>query len=152
MADGGEDQRSYGWSRPPWLDRVGEEHRAVRERARLIDLTSFGKIDVSGPGAHGLLQRGSVADVDRPVGTIVYTQWLDQRAGIVADVTVVRLAVDRFRVVTGAGYAARDLGWLRRHIREGQVVELRDVSDELACLGLWGRARATSSLRSPRTT
>ncbi len=138
----GEDQRSYGWSRPPWLDRVGEEHRAVRERAGLIDLTSFGKIDVSGPGALGLLQRVSVADVDRPVGTIVYTQWLDQRAGIVADVTVVRLAVDWFRVVTGAGYAASDLGWLRLHIREGQVVELRDVSDELACLGLWGpRAR-----------
>ena len=138
----GEDQRAYGWSRPPWLDPVGQEHRAVRERAGLIDLTSFGKIEVAGRGALGLLQRVSTADIDKPIGSVVYTQWLDHTAGIVADVTVVRLSADRFRVVTGAGYAASDLGWLQLHVRADEVVELRDGSDELACLGLWGpRAR-----------
>ncbi|MEP7040864.1 MAG: FAD-dependent oxidoreductase [Chloroflexota bacterium] len=138
----GEDQRAYGWSRPPWHDRVGDEHRAVRERCGLVDLTSFGKIDVAGPGALALVQRVSTADVDREVGSVVYTQWLAPTGGIVADVTIVRLAQDRFRVVTGAGYAASDLGWLRLHVRDGEVVELRDASDEVACLGLWGpRAR-----------
>jgi len=138
----GEDQRAYGWSRPDWHDRVGEEHEAVRERVGLIDLTSFGKIEVRGRGALGLLQRVSAADVDRPIGSVVYTQWLARNGGMVADVTVVRLAGDRFRVVTGAGYAASDLGWLRLHIRDSEAVELRDGSDELACLGLWGpRAR-----------
>ena len=138
----GEDQRAYGWMRPPWLDPVGEEHRAVRERAGLIDLTSFGKIEVRGRGALGLLQRVSTADVDRPTGSVVYTQWLDHTGGMVADVTVVRLSGNRFRVVTGAGYAASDLGWLRLHVRDGEAVDLGDGSDELACLGLWGpRAR-----------
>jgi 4-methylaminobutanoate oxidase (formaldehyde-forming) len=134
----GEDQRAYGWSRPPWLEAVAEEHRAVRERVGLIDLTSFGKIEVRGAGALGLLQRVATANLDRPIGSVVYTQWLDGRAGMVADVTHVRLAGDRFRVVTGAGYAASDLGWLQLHVRDGESVQLRDASDELACLGLWG--------------
>lgn len=134
----GEDQRAFGWSRPPWLDRVGQEHAAVRERAGLIDLTSFGKIDVSGLGALGLLQRVSAAEIDRPIGSVVYTQWLAVTGGIVADVTIVRLAADRFRVVTGAGYVASDIGWLRLHRRDDEVVEVRDASDELACIGLWG--------------
>lgn len=138
----GEDQRVYGWSRPPWLEPVADEHRAVRERVGLIDLTSFGKIEVRGAGALTLLQRVATAELDRPIGSIVYTQWLDGHAGMVADVTIVRLAADRFRVVTGAGYAASDLGWLRLHLQDGESVDLRDASDELACLGLWGpRAR-----------
>ncbi len=135
----GEDQRVYGWTRPPWLDRVAEEHRAVRGAVGLIDLSSFGKIDVRGPGALGLLQRVAAGDVDRAVGAVVYTQFLDQRAGIVADVTVTRIAADAFRVVTGAGYVAGDLGWLRLSVgHDGPPVVIRDESDEIACLGLWG--------------
>jgi 4-methylaminobutanoate oxidase (formaldehyde-forming) len=137
----GEDQRAYGWTRPPWLDRVAEEHRAVREAVGLVDLSSFGKIEVGGRGALGLLQRVAAADVDRPVGAVVYTQFLDRRAGIVADVTIARLAADRFRVVTGAGYVASDLGWIRSSHEEADgPVTLRDESDEVACLGLWGPA------------
>ena len=62
------------------------------ERAGIIDLSSFGKIAVEGPGALGLLQRVSANDIDRPVGSVVYTQWCDERGGMVADVTVSRLA------------------------------------------------------------
>jgi 4-methylaminobutanoate oxidase (formaldehyde-forming) len=134
----GEDQRAYGWTRPPWLDAAAEEHRAVRERVGLIDLSSFGKIDVSGRSALGLLQRVCANDVDRPAGSVVYTQWLDARGGMVADVTVTRLAADRFRVVTGAGYVAGDLGWLEANRAHDDAVVLRDASDETACLGLWG--------------
>jgi 4-methylaminobutanoate oxidase (formaldehyde-forming) len=139
----GRDQAGYGWTRPPWFDGVGAEARAVRERAGIIDLSSFGKIAVEGPGALGLLQRVSANEIDRPVGSVIYTQWCDERGGIVADVTVTRLADDRFRVVTGAGYLASELAWLRTHLSadDGAAV-IRDVSGDLATIGFWGpRAR-----------
>ena len=139
----GRDQAGYGWTRPPWFERVGAEARAVRERAGIIDLSSFGKVAVEGVGALGLLQRVSANDIDRPVGSVIYTQWCDERGGIVADVTVTRLADDRFRVVTGAGYVASELAWLRTHVSDdGPAVSIRDVSGELTTIGLWGpRAR-----------
>jgi glycine cleavage system aminomethyltransferase T/glycine/D-amino acid oxidase-like deaminating enzyme len=135
----GRDQAAYGWSEPPWFDRACAEARAVRERAGIIDLSSFGKIAVEGPGALGLLERVSANDIDRPVGAVIYTQWCDERGGIVADVTVSRLGPERFRVVTGAGYLASELGWLRSHIEpDDALVELRDVTGDLATIGLWG--------------
>jgi glycine cleavage system aminomethyltransferase T/glycine/D-amino acid oxidase-like deaminating enzyme len=139
----GRDQAGYGWTKPPWFERVTAEVRAVRERAGIIDLSSFGKIAVEGPGALGLLQRVSANDIDRPVGSVVYTQWCDERGGIVADVTITRLAGDEFRVVTGAGYLASELAWLASHAAdEDGPVTNRDVSGDLATIGLWGpRAR-----------
>ena len=138
----GRDQAAYGWTRPPWFDRVVAEATAVRERCGLIDLSSFGKLAVEGPGALGLLQRVSANDVDRPVGSIVYSPWCDERGGTVADVTVTRLGERSFRVVTGAGYAASELAWLATHAAEGEDVHMRDVSGDFATMGLWGpRAR-----------
>ncbi|MFI5200421.1 MAG: FAD-dependent oxidoreductase, partial [Candidatus Limnocylindrales bacterium] len=135
----GRDQAGWGWTRPPWLDRVITEGRAVRERAGLIDLSSFGKIEIEGPGALSLLQRVAANNVDRPVGSLVYSQFLDERSGIVADVTIGRLAEERFRVVTGAGNVAGDLAWLRARVEPGDPdVALRDASEEHAVLGLWG--------------
>jgi glycine cleavage system aminomethyltransferase T/glycine/D-amino acid oxidase-like deaminating enzyme len=138
----GPDQRAFGWTRPPWLDRVGDEHRAVRERAGLFDLTSFGKIEVAGPDALSLLERAAANRVDAPVGTVVYTQLLNERAGIVGDVTITRLDAERFRVITGAGAIDGDLGWLRSISRREGIgdVSLRDVSEELAVIALWGPA------------
>ncbi len=74
----GEDQRAFGWAPPPYLPQLAAEHTAFRERAGIIDLTSFGKIAVSGPGALPLLQRVCDNDVDRPAGRVVYTQFLDR--------------------------------------------------------------------------
>jgi 4-methylaminobutanoate oxidase (formaldehyde-forming) len=136
----GADQRAWGWGRPAFFDRVGEEHRAVRERAGLLDMTSFGKIDVRGPGALALLQRLSDNDVGKPPGSVVYTQFLNPRGGIEADVTVIRLAGDRFRVVTGSSSVPADLGWIRVHLPRDGSVEVREVTDELAVIGLWGPA------------
>ncbi|HET8785017.1 MAG TPA: FAD-dependent oxidoreductase, partial [Candidatus Limnocylindrales bacterium] len=137
--------RDRGWDKPDWFERVGEEHRAVRERVGLIDLTSFGKLEVSGPGAVAVLQRAAANDCDRPVGSTIYTQFLDERGGIVADVTATRLGVDRFRVLTGSGYLAADLGWLVARAADQPAiddVEIRDATDDWAVLGLWGpRAR-----------
>jgi glycine cleavage system aminomethyltransferase T/glycine/D-amino acid oxidase-like deaminating enzyme len=138
----GRDQAAYGWTRPPWLDRVIAEVGAVRERAGIIDLSSFGKIEVAGPDAAALLQRVSANDVDRPVGSLVYTQWCNERGGMVADVTITRLADDRFRVVTGAGYVASESAWLRSRTEPDERVAIDDVSGDLATIGLWGpRAR-----------
>ncbi len=135
----GRDQRAYGWTRPPWFERVGEEHRAVRERVGLIDLSSFGKIAVNGPGALGLLQRVCANDLDRPVGSVVYGQFLDPRGGMLADVTVTRLAAESFRVVTGAGAVAADLGWLESNrLDDDPPLAIADDSAAWACLGLWG--------------
>jgi glycine cleavage system aminomethyltransferase T/glycine/D-amino acid oxidase-like deaminating enzyme len=138
----GADQRAYGWTRPPEFERVAAEHAAFRERIGIIDMTSFGKIEVEGADAAALLDRVCVNRIDRPAGSVVYTQWCDRRGGIVADVTVTRLAEDHFRVVTGAGVVDSDLGWLRLHRRDGEAVSLREASDELAVIGMWGpRAR-----------
>jgi glycine cleavage system aminomethyltransferase T len=106
-------------------------------------MTSFGKIEVFGPGALSLLERVADNRIDRPVGSVVYTQFLNDRGGIVADVTVTRLEDARFRVITGAGTIDSDLGWLRLNLREDDgAVELRDASEDLAVIGIWGpRAR-----------
>src|SRR5579859_7141033 len=140
----GADQREFGWTRPPWFDRLAEEHRAFRERAGIIDMSSFGKIELEGPGALPLLERAAGNVIDRPVGTVVYTQLLEKDGGVAADVTVTRLGEQRFRVITGAGYVNSDMGWLRmqRH-RNGPAVEIREVTEELAVIGIWGpHARA----------
>ena len=135
----GADQREFGWSAPPYLGRLAEEHRAFRERVGIIDMTSFGKIEVSGPGALALLERLADNRIDRPVGSVVYTQFLDGRGGIVADLTVTRLGEDRFRVVTGAGAVDSDLGWLRLGVGpEDGEVSIRDETDDLAVIGIWG--------------
>jgi 4-methylaminobutanoate oxidase (formaldehyde-forming) len=135
----GADQRRFGWNRPPYFDVLAEEHRAFRERVGIIDMTSFGKIDVSGPGALALLERVAGNRIDRPAGTVVYTQLLESDGGIAADVTVTRLGEEHFRVVTGAGYVNSDLGWLRLQMRKGEAaVELRETTEELSVIGMWG--------------
>ena len=135
----GADQRRFGWTRPPYFDVLAQEHRAFRESVGIIDMTSFGKIDVRGRGALGLLERAAGNRIDRPVGSVVYTQLLEKNGGIAADVTVTRLADDHFRVVTGAGYVNSDLGWLRMERRDGDApVELRETTDELSVIGIWG--------------
>jgi glycine cleavage system aminomethyltransferase T/glycine/D-amino acid oxidase-like deaminating enzyme len=134
----GPEQRSFGWAKPPWFELVGEEHAAVRERVGMMDMSSFGKIEVSGPDALGVLERVAANRMDRPPGSVVYTQFLNRRGGIVADVTVTRIGEHRFRVVTGAGAVAGDLGWLRAHVRDDEQVEILDASEDSAVIGMWG--------------
>jgi 4-methylaminobutanoate oxidase (formaldehyde-forming) len=126
----GEDQRAFGWARPPWHDRVAVEHAAMRDRLGIIDMTSFGKLETSDLD---VLERVCGARIDRPIGSVVYTQLLDDRGRIVGDVTVTRLAEDHFRVVTGAGAVDSDRGFLELH---GATVD--DVTDDLAVIGIWG--------------
>jgi glycine cleavage system T protein len=140
----GADQRKWGWNRPPYFERVGKEHQATRENVTLFDLTSFGKIEVSGPGALPLLQRVADSDIDKPVGTAIYTQFLNARGGVEADLTISRLAKDRFMVITGSAFIGNDLAWLRLHQQEEDgPVTICDITQDFACLALWGpKARA----------
>src|SRR5256885_3015028 len=135
----GADQRAFGFTRPPYFDQLAEEHRAFRERVGIIDMSSFGKIEITGPGTLPLLERVAGNRIDRPVGSVVYTQLLERNGGIAADVTITRLALDHFRLVTGAGYVNSDLGWLRLQTRgDDREVQLRESSDDLSVIGMWG--------------
>jgi len=133
----GADQRAFGFTRPPFFDRLAEEHRAFRERVGIIDMSSFGKVEITGRGALAFLERVAGNLIDRPVGSVVYTQLLEKDGGIAADVTITRLSPDHFRLVTGAGYVNSDLGWLRMQVQD-EDVQMRESSDELAVIGIWG--------------
>jgi glycine cleavage system aminomethyltransferase T/glycine/D-amino acid oxidase-like deaminating enzyme len=137
-----ERRRPRGWAGQHWSPAIAVEALATREAAALFDESSFAKLEVAGPGACDFLQRVAANDVDRPVGSIVYTQLLDRRGGIQADLTVTRLADDRFMLVTGTAYGNHDAGWLRTHLPDDGSVAIRDVTSSLVCFGLWGpRAR-----------
>jgi 4-methylaminobutanoate oxidase (formaldehyde-forming) len=134
--------RPRGWAGEHWSPAIGAEALAARRTAALFDESSFAKIEVTGPGAVDLLQRLCANDVDRPVGSIVYTAMLNRRGGIECDFTVTRLAPDRFLVVTGTAFGNHDLGWIRRHAPTDGSVTVADVTSSMACIGLWGpRAR-----------
>jgi 4-methylaminobutanoate oxidase (formaldehyde-forming) len=140
----GADQRKFGWTRPPWLDQVAGEHRAFRERVGIIDMSSFGKIEIVGPGARSLLERVAGNRIDRAEGSVIYTQLLEKNGGVAADVTITRLAPDHFRLVTGAGYVNSDLGWLRMQVLDSEpFVDLSESTGDLSVIGMWGpRSRA----------
>lgn len=136
----GEDQRAAGgWVKPPHFDLVGKECEAFRERVGMVDMTAFGKIDLKGPGVLTLVNRLCVTQMDKPVGSVIYTQFCNDRGGILADVTITRLADDHYRLVTGSGFIDNDMGHIQSVIEEGDAeVEIRDITDELSVIGFWG--------------
>jgi glycine cleavage system aminomethyltransferase T/glycine/D-amino acid oxidase-like deaminating enzyme len=138
--------RPRGWAGQHWSTAIAAEALATRRAAAIFDETSFAKIEVRGPGACDFLQSLCANDIDRPVGSIVYTSMLNRRGGIECDFTVTRLASDRFFIVTGTAFGNHDLGWIRGHApRDGSVV-VADVTSSRACFGLWGpKARAILS-------
>ncbi len=138
MATAGEKpEYEYSWGKQNWVDASGRECEAVRNAVGLFDQTSFANFDVTGPDAMKLLNWVSCNEVDVPVGKAVYTQWLNDRGGIEADLSVTRRGPDDYLVVTGAGAANRDWQWLRRSARDYDV-EIVDRTDEVAMIGLMG--------------
>jgi glycine cleavage system aminomethyltransferase T/glycine/D-amino acid oxidase-like deaminating enzyme len=134
--------RPRGWAGEHWSTAIGAEALATRTAAGLFDESSFSKIEVAGPGACGFLQGLCANDIDQPAGTIVYTSLLNRRGGIVCDLTVTRVAADRFLLVTGTAFGQHDLAWLRRHDPGDGRVAITDLTSGRACFGLWGpRAR-----------
>jgi len=141
-AAGNEEWRPRGWAGEHWSPAIGAEAVATRTAAGLFDETSFAKIEIAGPGACAFLQGLCANDIDRPPGTIVYTSLLNRRGGIECDLTVTRVAADRFMLVTGTAFGQHDLGWLRRHDTRDGSVFISDLTSGRVCFGLWGpRAR-----------
>ncbi|MDE2219336.1 MAG: FAD-dependent oxidoreductase [Gammaproteobacteria bacterium] len=127
--------------KPNWFGAVGAELAAIRQRAALIDQTSFAKFEIAGHGATASLQRIAANDLGGPPGKAVYTQLCNERGGIEADVTLIHAAPEHFYLVTGAGFGVRDSGWVAQQLEPG--VTIREVTGSLATLNLCGpRARA----------
>jgi glycine cleavage system aminomethyltransferase T/glycine/D-amino acid oxidase-like deaminating enzyme len=141
-AGGDESLRPRGWAGENWSPAIEVEARAARESAALFDQSSFSKLEVLGPGALAFLERVCANKIDRPVGTIVYTQLLNARGGIEADLSVTRHSEDRFLLVTGTAFGTHDRAWLERNAPRDGSVYVNDVTSAYACLCLWGpRAR-----------
>ena len=139
-ASGGDESlRPRGWAGLLWSPAIGVEHRATREAAGLFDESSFAKIMVTGADAASLMEWVCDNEVAREVGQVTYTQMLNARGGIEADVTVTRLESDAFMVVTGTSFGGHDLSWLRRQARRrGASVRIDDATSAWVTYALWG--------------
>ena len=129
---------AYSYGRQNWFDYSAAEHQAVRNAVGIFDQSSFAKFVVQGPDAEAVLNRISANNMSVPVGKVVYTQWLNERGGIEADLTVTREALDRYLVVTAAATQTRDFSWLQRNIPADARATAVDVSSSMAVLGVMG--------------
>ena len=134
--------RPAEWDSRWWSPIINAEHLALRERVGLIDLTAFSIFDLSGPGALDYVQYLAVNQMDVPVGRAVYTPLLNEHGGFKADLTIMRLGEDRFRVVTGGATGNVDKKWFLEHLPDDRSVQFQEQTSALCTLGLWGpRAR-----------
>ncbi len=134
--------RAAEWESRWWSPIINAEHLAMRDRAGMVDLSAFAIFDVSGPGALASLERLCVNKVDVAPGKTVYTPMLNPAGGILADLTIMRLAHDRFRVVTGGGMGMRDKKLFTDALPADGSAQLFDATSSLTTIGLWGpRAR-----------
>jgi sarcosine dehydrogenase len=135
--DGTEARDIYSMGRQNWFDAVGQEHAHVRTHAGLFDQSSFAKYELSGPAAAQALSHICAGHVSRPPGRVTYTQLLNTRGGIEADLTVARLSEDRFYIVTGTGFRSHDLAWIASHLPP-EGCTLTDVTESWGTLSLMG--------------
>lgn len=127
----------YAWGRQNWFEHSAAEHKTTREAVSLFDQTSFAKFLVQGRDAEAVLQEVCAGDIAVSPGRAVYTQWLNKRGGIEADLTVTRLAEDKYIVVTAAAGANHDFAWLSRRVRDRFAI-VTDVTSGITMLGLMG--------------
>ncbi|HEY5096491.1 MAG TPA: FAD-dependent oxidoreductase, partial [Acidimicrobiales bacterium] len=137
---GGPRRLDYSWGKPSWLPWSSEEQRRTRRSVTVFDETSFGKLLVTGRDAETVLQRLCTADVAVPVGRAVYTGMLNDRGGYEADVTVTRMAHDRYLLVTSSASVVRDREWVERHVGRDEHAAVVDVSSAYAVYGVMGPA------------
>ena len=131
-----EDEYSYG--RQNWFDAVGEEHRATRDSVAVFDQSSFAKLVVKGADAEQALSWICANDVAKPVGSLIYTQLLNDNGCIECDLTVGRVAADEYYLVTGTGFRTHDFSWISRNIPQNLEVQLSDITEDWTTLSLMG--------------
>jgi len=127
-----------GWGLPNWFTHVGDEHNTVRTKAGIIDQTFFGKIEIKGPGSLQFLQKIATNQMDKPVGSITYTQMLNEKGGIECDLTASRIGEEYFYLVTGTAFVKHDLSWIQKHLPEDSSIFINDVTSSKACITLCG--------------
>ena len=135
---GVEPQYEYSYGRQNWFEDSAAEHRAVREGVALFDQSSFGKLRLEGRDAVTVLNRVCANNVDVVPGRVVYTQWLNDRGGIEADLTVTRLSETVFMIVGGAETEVRDFYWLKRHVPVDAHCVLTNVTSSMGVLSIMG--------------
>ena len=134
--------RRAEWESRWWSPIVNAEHLAMRDRVGMVDLSAFAVFDVTGPGALDVLQGLAVSQMDVPVGRTVYTPLLVGSGGMKADLTIMRVGPEQFRVVTGGAHASADRKWFVDHLPADGSAQLTDVTSAWCTVGLWGpRAR-----------
>ena len=136
--DGVQAKYDYAYNQTTWFKYWEAEHNAVRGDVGLSDLSPFCKLSVQGRGAAAFLQRICSNNVAVELGTVVYTQWLNERAGIEADVTVARLDDDSYLVMTSAVTGLAEMRWLHKNLPSDFEVELSDISESQAVFGITG--------------
>ncbi|MEI5103880.1 FAD-dependent oxidoreductase [Streptomyces sp. PmtG] len=133
LAEGLEVPARDAWSARHWSPIAAAEAKATRERVALYDMTPLRRLEVTGPGALAFLQRMTTNNLRKKPGSVTYTLLLDEAGGIRSDLTVARLAPDRFQV--GANSPA-DLPWLQWHAPDD--VHIREITQGTCCVGVWG--------------
>ena len=128
----------YSYGRQNWFDNNKREHEAVRNSVGVIDQSSFSKYQVEGPDVVTLMNRVCSNNVDVAIGKMVYTQWLNERGGIEADVTLTRTSDDCYLVVSGVACQNRDMNWLRRNKHDDEMVVINDVTSAYAVVTVMG--------------
>jgi glycine cleavage system aminomethyltransferase T/glycine/D-amino acid oxidase-like deaminating enzyme len=135
-------RREAEWESRWWSPIINAEHLALRDRAGFIDLSAFAIFDVTGPGALNTVQRVAMRQMDVPIGRVVYTPLLLPAGGFKADLTIMRMADDVFRVVTGGAWGMADLKWFKDRLPADGSAQVHDQTNSWTTLGLWGpRAR-----------
>ncbi len=135
---GVEPRYEYSYGRQNWFAHSAREHDAVRNGVGLFDQSSFAKFRLEGADAVRVLSRICANEVDVPAGRIVYTQWLNERGGIEADLTVTRVGENAYLIVGGAETETKDFQWLRRHLDAGEHCVATNVTSGYGVLSVMG--------------
>ncbi len=128
----------YSFKRQNWFAAVGREHKATRETAALFDQSSFAKFTLKGRDAAAALSWICANDVNKPVGSLIYTQMLNDNGGIECDLTVARVAKTEYYITTGTGFATHDFDWIKQNIPANMQCELTDITTSKAVLSIMG--------------
>jgi glycine cleavage system aminomethyltransferase T/glycine/D-amino acid oxidase-like deaminating enzyme len=135
-------RREAEWDARWWSPIINAEHLAMRDRAGMVDLSAFTIFDLLGPGSLDAVQRVAMRQMDVPIGRVVYTPVLSPGGGFKADLTIMRLDDEVFRVVTGGAHGPADYKWFRDHLPADGSAQISDLTSAWTTLGLWGpRAR-----------